>query len=194
MKCLVKLKTAVFSMVAGFVFSIGDMAHIHSGMARYPNWQGPFFFNIPWWIPLEFACAAFLLIQVHPIQEKIFRLTPPRNTGSAALVASLFWTLAIYLGTSFLPESHPILKNASLLLALAAQIAYFGMSHPGSLLEILSVAICGCGFEFLLGQMNFFTYLPSPSLVATIPVWLWCVYGSVAITARVYSAGGSGLQ
>ena len=74
------------------------------------------------------------------------------------------------------------------MLAFVAQIAYFGMFHPGSLLEILSVAICGCGFEYWLGQINVFTYLPSPSLAATIPIWLWFVYGSVAVTVRVYTA------
>jgi len=178
-------------MIAGLVFSLGDMAHVYSGMAQYPHWQGVLLFNIPWWVPLEFAGAAFLLMLGNPLLLKIFRITDPKTVEPQVILASFLWTLQIYFATSVIPETS-MFKTVTLFGALAAQIKFTSqitrnrMYSWGSLLEISSVAIAGCSFEWFLGKMEVFTYFPSPSIMGTIPVWLPCIYASVAITIRLF--------
>ena len=164
------------------------MGHVYSGMAQYPHWQGARLFNIPWWVPLEFAGAAFLLIQVEPFKKKNFKLSTPERIASTSFWVSVLWTLSIYLGTSLIPESHPLAKNALLFVAFSAQVLWARMFYVGSLLEILSVAAAGCAAEIFLGKMEVFTYFPSPSIVGMIPAWLGLIYGSAAVTIRLFCA------
>ena len=180
------MKRLFLCLIAGFVFSIGDMGHVYSGMARYPHWQGMLLFNIPWWVPLEFAGAAFILIQSNPLLGKIFQISAPVSFGVRGVLLSFLWTLLIYLATSFIPESHSLLKDDVLFSALILQVIWSGLFSLGSLLKILIVALAGCGFEFFLGKMEVFSYFPSPSLIGTIPLWLACIYGSVAVTIRLF--------
>ncbi len=178
---LFRVKHRIFiSLIAGLIFSIGDMAHIYSGTAQYPNWQGPLLFNIPWWVPFEFAIAALLLFQINP--PNLEKLKSP------ALLFSSSWTLLIYLGTSFLPESQPVLKSIVLFSAVAAQLIWTRTKSVRAFLEILVVVAGGCGMEYIFGKTEVFTYFPSPSLIGMLPVWLPTIYASVAITARSASS------
>ena len=185
-------KTArlIFCALAGIVLSTGDMGHVYSGMAEYPHWQGSRFFNIPWWVPFEFAAAALLLIQTYPFKKRLFKLSDTPSDGWSPLLVSFLWTWAIYLGTSLIPESHPLIKFTLLLVALAAQIALNRMFYVGSLLEILSLAVGGCAVEFCLGKLGIFIYFPSPSIVGIIPQWLAIIYASAAVTVRIFCTNG----
>jgi hypothetical protein len=167
-------KKIIFSVFGGLIFSIGDMAHVYSGIAQYPNWKGPWFFNIPFWVPIEFAVGALLLL--HTLKLTI------RKPSRSALGISFFWSLLIYLTTSALPESQPIIKNLVLFSALGLQIFWNRFFDLRSLLQIFGAAIVGCAFEFILGQMGVFVYQPSASLITSIPLWLPCIYASVAMT------------
>lgn len=155
------------------------MAHVYSGMAAYPHWSGARFFNIPWWVPFEFAFAAWVLL-------RLIRSSSQRIGWRCVLISSI-WTLAIYLGTSFIPESMAIFKSGALLLAVAAQVWWAEVySSTRSRLEILGVALGGCGFEIFLGRMEVFVYFPSPSVIfGGIPLWLGLIYASVAVTIQV---------
>ena len=175
-------------LFAGLVLSFGDMGHVASKVAEYPHWQGMRFFNIPWWVPFEFAAAALLLIHAYPFKKRLFKLTDTESTGWTPLLVSFLWTMAIYLGTSALSELHPLIKNTTLLVALTAQIALNRMFYLGSLLEVLSVAIGGCLVEICLGKLGIFTYFPSPSIMGVIPLWLGIIYASAAVTVRIFCA------
>ena len=167
----------LFSIAAGLIFSTGDMAHIYFKIAQYPHWHGALFFNIPWWVPFEFAAATFLMIQFLP--------SPTKNTTRASLSISILWTLLIYLGSSLIPESHALTKNILLFAMLALQIAWQQMFNKRAIFQIMGVAVLGCGFEFMLGRIGIFSYFPSDSLIGTIPVWLPAIYGSATITVSL---------
>lgn len=167
-------KKTILSITGGLIFSLGDMAHVHTGTASYPNWEGPMFFNIPFWVPLEFAVGAFLLMS--------FLKLPVRKSSHALFAASFAWSLLIYIATSYLPESDPVLKNAILYGAVGIQLYWNRLFDARSLAQITGVALGGSLFEFILGEKGIFTYQESPSLIATIPLWLPCIYASVAVT------------
>ena len=182
------MKNIIFCLMASLLFSIGDMAHVGFHIAQYPSWSGPLFYNIPSWVPLEFFFSALLLIKTSGIRKKIFHLSDLPSKKLFVVLLSLLWTMLIYLGSSFLPESIYVTKNVILFCMLLVQIIYFKIFDLPSLCEILLIALCGYGFEFFLGQIHVFNYLPSPSLIATIPLWLGFIYGSVTVTLRIFNS------
>src|SRR3989338_4819627 len=105
------MKNIIFCLMAGLLFSLGDMAHIGFHIAQYPSWTGPLFYNIPWWVPIEFFCADFLLIKTSAVRKKILHLSDLPSKKLYVVILSLLWTMLIYLGSSFLPESIYITKN-----------------------------------------------------------------------------------
>jgi hypothetical protein len=161
------------------------MAHIAFKIAQYSKESyKPFtFFNIPWWVPLEFFLAGFFLLLTYPIRKKIFKLSQsPRRIGDALI--SFGFSLSLYLLTSFLPEEFFIIKNLILFLILFFHVRWMNLSGINVWLELFWIGLNGCSFEFVLGQLGIFQYNPSPSLIFTIPIWLWFLYMSVAVTIR----------
>lgn len=162
------------------------MAHVHFQIATYSK-TNFLFFNVPWWVPLEFFLASLILVKTFPIRKKFFNLKeiPPQKLHTVLL--NLSWTMLIYFGSSFIPETYFIPKNLLLFSMLLAQIMYLKMFYWNSLLEILFIALSGCGFELMLRHLGVFFYLPSPSLIIGIPLWLSFIYGSVALTTRIFN-------
>ena len=178
-------KNIVDELLGGIIFSVGDMAHIAFKMAHYsPEAFRPFsFFNIPWWVPLEFFIAGFLLLATFPIRRNFFKLEK-RQSKIGDVVFSFSLSLLLYLLTSFIPEDFYLFKNLALFFILLFQVRWLKLSGINSWLEFFWIAINGCGFEFMLGRLGIFQYYPSPSLVYSIPIWLWLIYMSVAVTIR----------
>jgi hypothetical protein len=175
----------ILSLIGGLIFSIGDMGHIAFKIAYYsPGSYKPFiFFNIPWWVPIEFFLAGFLLLKTYPIRKKFFKLeTKKRNIRDALLSFSL--SLSIYLVSSFISEEHFILKNIIIFSMLISQLLILNIFGFNSWLELIWIGFNGCAFEFLLGRIGVFQYYPSGSVFFTIPIWLWFLYMSVAATIR----------
>lgn len=170
-------------MLAAVALFIGDLGHIHSGMAVYPGEQGPRFGQIPLWVLLEFFLAALLLVATYPFKVRVLKFNDQRPSLKFVLL-NLGWTLLIYLGTS-LPEEYLSFKIVGLSLMVMGQFFYLKLNDLPSLADLVVVAAFGWTTEYILGQNNIFVYLPKPSLITTLPVWLPLIYASAAMSARL---------
>ena len=177
------IRTIAFCSLAAVALFIGDLGHIHSGMAIYPGDQGPRLGQIPLWVFAEFFLAALLLVSTYPFKVKILKFQDPRPKLSFVLL-NLFWTILIYLGTS-LPEEFLFFKILGLGLMVLGQLFYLRMNDLASVADLLVVCAFGWTTEFILGQNNIFVYLPKPSLITTLPAWLPFIYASAAMSARL---------
>jgi hypothetical protein len=175
----------LLSLVGGFIFSIGDMAHIAFKIASYSSEAYiPYaFFNIPWWVPLEFFLAGLILLKTYPIRKKLFKLESKKRNFYDPLVSFSF-SFIIYLLSSFIPEDYFIYKILILFSILLSQLFILKINGFNSWLELIWIGLNGCGFEFILGKLGIFQYYPSGSVFFTIPIWLWLLYMSVAATIR----------
>lgn len=174
-------------LAAGIIFSLGDILHVNFAIAHYPTWDGVQFFNIPCWIPLEFSLASFLLVKTYPWRMRIFGLKPVQIVNRKQILISITMTLLTYFLSSLLSENYFILKNIFIFGVLCIQITYQKAWGIGSWMEMMVLGFSGCFFEFFLGQLNIFSYYSSPSLIGSIPLWLFFIYMSVALTVRKFA-------
>lgn len=176
------LKCLVFCLFAACLLFIGDLGHIHSGIAIYPGEQGPRLSKIPLWVLLEFFLAVLLLLSIYPLRVKIFKYQDFKPKMSFVL-SNLLWTLLIYLGTS-ISEDYIYSKFLGLTVMTLGQLIFLKMNNLASIADLLIVATLGWITEFILGQSNIFVYLPSPALIYTLPAWLPFIYISAAMSVR----------
>jgi hypothetical protein len=179
----IMIRTLAFCLLPAGALFIGDLGHIQSGMAVYPGDQGPRLGDVPLWVFLEFFVAALLLVATYPFKATILNFKDP-NPKLSFVLLNLLWTLFIYLGTS-LPENYLYPKFIGLVLMVLAQVFYLKMYDLPSLADLILVIAGGWATEYVLGQNNIFVYLPHPSTIFTLPVWLPLIYASAAMSARV---------
>jgi|GEM_PF-6594361 len=179
----IMIRTFAFCLLPACALFIGDLGHIHSGTAIYPNDQGPRLGDVPLWVFGEFYLAALLLVATYSFKAKILKFKDPKPRLSF-VIFNLLWTLIIYLGTS-IPEKYFYVKFFGLALMVLAQLFYLKMNDLPSICDLLLVMACGWATEYILGQSHIFVYLPNPSIIFTLPAWLPLIYASAAMSARV---------
>lgn len=174
-------------LVSGIIFSFGDMLHISFGIAKYSGWDAIKIINIPWWVPLEFSVAAFLLVRTYPLRIQLWGLSNELLVSKKHLIISFTLTLITYFSSSFLSENHFIIKNLFIFFILFSHITYEKAWSIRSMGEMISIGLSGCIFEYILGRMEIFSYVPSSSTIGSIPLWLFFIYMSVALTVRTFA-------
>lgn len=177
------IEIIALSLFASLALVVGDLGHVHSGMATYPGDQGIRFFQIPLWVFGEFFLAALSLIFFYPLKVKLLNL----NDSSIKLKEVMFSfgiTILIYLMTS-LPEAIYLLKLIILITLFGLQLYRYKMYDIKSILDLVAIAFGGCAFEYFLGTQNIFVYLPHPSVFHSLPIWLPLIYLSAGISARL---------
>lgn len=167
------------------VFAIGDNAHVYFKVACYPGWTGANFFYIPWWVLVEFAFVGILLLSLFPLKEKVFRLTVP-IVENHIIGISLTWTLSMYFLSSLISEDYFIIKNI-ILFGMAIIHSLVFKLNKNAYFFVFLVGFFGCATEAILGKLNIFIYTESASIIpwVGVPWWLFSLYSTVAISAKL---------
>lgn len=177
------LKIIFYSIVGGLLFSLGDMAHVGFKIAAYSQ-KKFLLFNIPFWVPIEFSLASFFLIITTPLRNIFLKLCQSTFKLSEVFQSGMI-SLSVYFLSSIISEDYFIFKNILMMAILLIHLYLFKFFTLKNWLEIILISLIGCSIEKLLGLLNIFNYVESPSTIIGIPIWLLIIYMNLSISIRV---------
>lgn len=164
--------------------SLGDSAHVHAQVDGYPSFHPLIpILNVPYWVPLEFGFAGFLIAWLQP---KIDRMLgrPPRETTKRKKWLAIGGFFVLYLASAFMPLATPGPKDAFMAIGGLA-VWKLCDGKIGGIADAVLCAVVGCLVEIVLVKLGVFFYYPGFSQLAGVPSWLPWLYLAASV------AGGS---
>lgn len=170
------MKYILIFFISALIPSIGDINHLATSTAVYPI-QGLRLFTLPWWVPLQFACAGLTLFALFK------KFVPAQKTSLLKLSLIVVFFLGSYLLSGSLPPSLGLIKFTLLLGLTLIAVFLFPLNKMAFLISLFAV-VFGCSWEAILGKLQVFVYTTPEIKLFGIPLWLPLLYLLASLTLR----------